>query len=151
MPTTAESDVQGPGDDPVTVVSESLGKLRDAIPNIMTTGEYLAADACVEVHPFLTDEELVAQVTQEDAAMSDTQSEEGDLEALQGPAPPCFSDGEARSAIDDLLTFVERNASKLEDAEKCHETLLVVYDAIRKLATRRDSQRHTTDYSSMDL
>ena len=83
--------------------------------------------------------------------MSDAQSEEGDLEALQGPAPPCFNDAEARTAIDDLLTFVEKNASKLEDAEKCHETLLVVCDAIRKLATRRDSQRHTTDYSSMDL
>ena len=99
----------------------------------------------------LTDEDLVAQATQEDAAVSDTQSEEGDPEALQGPAPPCFSNAEARTAIDDLLTFVEQNASDLEDAEKCHETLLVVHDAIRKLATRRDSQHHTTDYSSMDL
>ena len=151
VPTTAESDVEGPGDGPVTVVSERLGKLRDVIPNIITAEEYLAADACVEVQPLLTDEELIAQATQEDAAVSDTQSEEGDLEALQGPAPPCFSDAEARIATEGLLVYVEHKASKLEDAEKHHESLLAVYNAVKKLAMRDAPQRRITEYFSVDL
>ena len=150
-PTTAEPDVQGPADDPVTVVSESLGKLCSVIPNIMTAEEYLATDACVEVQPLLTDEELVAQVTQEDAAVSSAQSEEGVLEALQGSAPPCFGDAEARIAIDDLLTYVEHKASKLEDAEKHHESLLAVYNAVKNLAMRDAPQRRITEYFSVDL
>jgi hypothetical protein len=142
--------VQGPADDPVTVISERLGKLRDVIPNIMTAEEYLATDACVEAQPLLTDEELVAQVTQEDAVVSDAQSEEGDLEALQEPAPPCFSKAEARIATGRLLAFVERNASDLKDAEKYYETLLAMYDAFNKLAIRDAPQRRITDYFSMD-
>src|SRR5262249_5596680 len=129
-PTTAEPDMQGHADDPVAVVSESLGRLRDAIPNIMTAEEYLATDACAEVQPLLADEELVAQATQEDAAVSDAQSEESDLEVLQGPAPPCFSDAEARSAAEGLLAYVEHKASELKDAERHHESLLAVYDAV---------------------
>jgi hypothetical protein len=149
-PKTAEPDTQGPADDPVTVVSESLGKLRDVIPNIMTAEEYLATDACVEVQPLLTDEELIAQATQEDAAVSDAQSGEGDLEVLQGPAPRWISGAKARTAIDDLLTFVEQNASELKDAEKHHEYLLAICDAVQKLAIRNAPQRRITDYFSMD-
>jgi hypothetical protein len=144
-PTTAEPDMQGPADDPVTVVSERLGKLRDAIPNIMTAEEYLATDACAEVQPLLTDEELVAQVTQEDAAVSDAQSEGGDLEVLQGPAPLYFSDAEARIATEGLLAYVEHKASKLKDAEKHHESLLAVYDAFKELAIGDAPQRRITE------
>jgi hypothetical protein len=115
-PATAEPDMQGPADDPVTVVSDRLGKLRDVIPNIMTAEEYLAADAGAEAQPLLTDEELIAQATQDDVVMSDAQNREGGVEVLQGPAPPCFSDAKAHTTIEGLLTCVEQKATTLERA-----------------------------------
>jgi DDE superfamily endonuclease len=149
MPTTAEPDMQGgPVDDPVTMVSECLEKLRDVIPNIMTAEEYLAVDACVGAQPLLTDEEIIAQAAQDDAAMSDPQGSEGDSEDLQGPAPPSISGARARTAVDDLLTWAEQNAGTLSDAEKHHEALLAFSDAIRKLVIRNAPQRRITEYFS---
>jgi CENP-B-like protein len=65
------------------------------------------------------------------------------------PAPPSISDARARAAVDDLLTWAEQNVGTLSDAEKHHEALLALSDAIRKLAIRNAPQCRITDYFSM--
>jgi hypothetical protein len=147
---TAIAEVQEPANDPVAALSETLEKLRVVIPNIMTAEEYLAVDEHVEMPPMLTDEELVAIATRDDAAMSDARSSEGGLEVLQGPAaPPPITGAKARTFVDGLLTYVEENPGILGDAEKHYESFLAVCDEIQKVAARNAPQRRITDYFSM--
>jgi hypothetical protein len=145
---TTEPEVQGPADDPVAVVSERLGRLRDVVPNVMTVEEYLAVDACVEAQPLLTDEEIVAQATQDDAAMSDARSSGGEscVELSSHPAPPQISDAKMRASIEYLLTCVEQKASTLEGAQEHHAALLVLCDVMQKQAIKNAPQRRITEY-----
>lgn len=147
---TAEPEVQESADDPAAAISENLGRLRNIVPNIMTAAEYLTTDACVEAQPLLTDEEIIAQVTQNDATMSDARSSEGEdgLECSR-PAPQLISDAKARTSIENLLVYVEQKASTLEGAQEHHTSLLVMRDAVQKLVTRNVPQRRITEYFSM--